>query len=136
MAPVTARWLGSFLLRYGMAVLSVAAALFLLLLANKVPDPSLAASALVVPVLLTSLYGGLGAGLFAAVLATLALNYLFSPLVIRLGPEDLIRAGVFGLVALVVSWLYVRLEQEARERERLAAQLEDAIGRLERTSVE
>jgi K+-sensing histidine kinase KdpD len=128
---VTARRLGSFLLRYGMAALSVAAALLLLLLADKVPDPSLAASALVVPILLTSLYGGLGAGLLAAVLATLAVSYLFSPLVMRLGPEDLIRAGVFSLVALVVSWLYVRLEEEARERERLVAQLEDTIGHLE-----
>ena len=58
-------------------------------------------------VLLSSWYGGLLPGLFAAALSCLALDYYFIPPIHSLAvePEDLAEMVVFGAATFFISWL-------------------------------
>jgi len=69
-------------------------------------------------VFLTALYGGLGPGLVASVLSILALDYFFiKPLYsLSCGVTDVLRLGIFGLVAALTSSLSARLRKMEAER--------------------
>ncbi|WP_375500352.1 PAS domain S-box protein [uncultured Nostoc sp.] len=95
------------LLHYGIALLSVALALGVTLLLNPYLTPTPAAL-FYVAVMLSAWYGGLGPGLLATVLSTLAINYFFFKL---FDPHNitnlnrLIPLVVFILAAVLISWL-------------------------------
>ena len=90
--------------RYGLAVVSVAAALLITLSLEQYTDITpLFYAAIVV----TAWYGGRGPGLVAVLLATVALDYFFIAPLYTLTPT-LKQASfllVFGMLALVTSWL-------------------------------
>src|SRR5215472_2283520 len=106
------------LLRYGIAVASVALALSLASLLSPRADPS-HFSLFFIAVMLTSWYGGLGAGLLATVLSALSLEYFFiSKYYITLDWHSLLRLAVFTSIAALTSYLTnarKRAEQALRE---------------------
>ncbi|HEU5104162.1 MAG TPA: PAS domain S-box protein [Roseiflexaceae bacterium] len=70
-------------------------------------------------IVIGSWYGGLGPGLLVTVIATVGIGFFFlAPVAMfQIGGEDLLRLGVFALVALLISSL-----TEARRRSALSAQ--------------
>ena len=110
----------SVFLRYGLAVLSVVAALFVkeLLRAYFDPTPN---SLFFCAVVLSSWVGGLGPGLLASSLSVVLIDYHFkSPYyTLELGAEDLPRMAVFFLSAASISWLSAS-QKRARESLRQA----------------
>ena len=95
------------LLHYGIALLSVALALGATLLLNPYLTPTPAAL-FYVAVMVSAWYGGLGPGLVATVLSTLAINYFFFK---PFEPHNitnlsrLVPLVVFILAAGLISWL-------------------------------
>jgi PAS domain S-box-containing protein len=115
------------LLRYGFALLAVAGAFALTrwLPPLREQTPSLALFAAVVA---SAWYGGLRPGLFAAVLAALALDailYSSNSSVVPLFPgfADLLRVSVFTVGVLLVLSLKLRSKRAEEERQRLLGQL-------------
>jgi C4-dicarboxylate-specific signal transduction histidine kinase len=118
--------------RYGLAVVSVAAALLVTRSLEQYTDITpLFYAAIVV----TAWFGGMGPGLVAVVLAELSIDYYFvEPLyTLRLGPKHMSFLVVFGFLAMLTSWMsskrrlaeeglrQVRDELEMRVQERTAA---------------
>jgi signal transduction histidine kinase len=118
--------------RYGLAVVSVAAALLVTRSLEQYTDITpLFYAAIVV----TAWFGGMGPGLVAVVLAELSIDYYFvAPLyTLRLGPKHMSFLVVFGFLAMLTSWMsskrrlaeeglrQVRDELEMRVQERTAA---------------
>jgi K+-sensing histidine kinase KdpD len=73
---IVAQRASSAVLRYGLAVASVAAALIVALLLR--PD-ALITPVFFLAIILTAWFGGIGPGLVAAALATMAVAYFFVP---------------------------------------------------------
>jgi signal transduction histidine kinase len=96
------------LLRYGTAVLTDALALLLTLLLWPLIEPTIT-PLFFVAVMVSAWYGGLGPGLLATILAAFASAYFFIPPLysLNMGWDDLLRLGVFLLVALAVNSLTV-----------------------------
>ena len=92
--------------RYGVAVSVVALALLMTLAIPPVRNESPTAL-FFAAVMVSSWYGGLGAGLLATALATGAINSFTIPPVyaVVLGLGEIVRIGVFVLVALLISAL-------------------------------
>ena len=125
------RYITSAVLRYGLAVSSVAVALILTLL--FAPD-GLITPVFFLAIILTAWVGGIGPGMLAALLATLALDYFFLDPVNSLyfEPSHIPQLVVFFVsAALVSSWSAARKraetllrqardEQEAKVQERTA----------------
>jgi signal transduction histidine kinase len=116
---------------YCIAVLSFAASLLLTDLLWPLVDPS-ATPVFFAAVMISAFYGGLGPGLLATALSTWALDYFFSPPyhATELTTGSLVRATVFALVAILISWLNDTrkkltddLSQRNRERELLLAHI-------------
>jgi PAS domain S-box-containing protein len=103
--------------RYSFAVLTAALACAFTLAApplHKLPTALFFAA-----VTLTSFFGGLGPGLVATVLSTLAIDYFFIPPVTNLaqGLEETVRVASFALSAALINSLHERRRRaEARER--------------------
>jgi PAS domain S-box-containing protein len=110
----------SVVLRYGLAVLSVAAALFIKELLRTYFDPT-PNSLFFCAVVLSSWVGGLGPGLLASSLSVGLIDYHFtSPYyTLELSAEDLPRMAVFFLSAVSISWLSAS-QKRARESLRQA----------------
>ncbi len=110
----------SVVLRYGLAVLSVAAALFIKELLRTYFDPT-PNSLFFCAVVLSSWLGGLGPGLLASSLSVGLIDYHFtSPYyTTALSAEDLPRMIVFFLSAASISWLSAS-QKRARESLRQA----------------
>ena len=92
------------ILKYGVAVLSVAVAAMLTPLLSGFLDPiPLFYSA----VIITSWYGGRGPGLLSVLLATLAINYfIVQPIyAFNFAVTDLVQMGAFAVLALIISLL-------------------------------
>jgi C4-dicarboxylate-specific signal transduction histidine kinase len=90
--------------RYGLAVINVAAALLLTRSLQQYTDITpLFYAAIVV----SAWFGGMGPGLLAVVLAELSIDYYFvEPLyTFRLGPKPITFLIVFGVLAVLTSWM-------------------------------
>lgn len=96
--------------RYGLAVVSVAAALFITRALEYYTDitPLFYAA-----IIVTAWYGGRGPGLVAVVLATVALDYYFIPPLYTLSPnlKQVSFLLVFGLLAILTSWTSSKRKQ-------------------------
>jgi C4-dicarboxylate-specific signal transduction histidine kinase len=140
-------------LRYMIAIAAVAVALGLAALIPTRADPS-HFSLFFIAVMLSSWYGGLGAGMMATLLSALSLDYFFlSDLYsIDLDWRALLRLGVFTSVAVTTNYLttarkraelalrqaHDELDQRVRERTAELAQTNDSLRAqiLERTKAE
>src|SRR5689334_98515 len=97
------RRVASAVLQYGLSVLLVLCALLVTLLLN--PD-TLSTPLFFLAIMLSAWVGGIGPGLAAAALATLAVVYFFLPpkYSLRFNPAELPPLLVFFVSAVVVSW--------------------------------
>jgi C4-dicarboxylate-specific signal transduction histidine kinase len=90
--------------RYGLAVIIVAAALVLTRWLQQYTDitPLFYAA-----IIVSAWFGGMGPGLLAVVLAELSIDYYFvEPLyTFRLGPKPITFLVVFGVLAVLTSWM-------------------------------
>jgi len=104
-------------LRYGFATLIVAGATVLRsALVIFVPNPTstpLYLSAIIV----TTWIGGLRLGIYASILATLAVDYFFVQpyFVVKLSQLEITRTVLYGMGAIMVSWLVDRLRLATEE---------------------
>lgn len=96
--------------RYGLAVVSVAAALLITRSLEQYTDITPLFYAAVV---VSAWYGGRGPGLVAVVLATVALDYYFIPPLYTLSPnlKQVSFLLVFGLLAILTSWMSSKRKQ-------------------------
>lgn len=90
---------------YAVAILSVATAVVVTLFIGPVMKHS--ATFFFCSVMVTSWYGGLWPGVFAAIVSVLALDYFFIPplYALGIGPEDVVDLIAFVATALFISWL-------------------------------
>ena len=116
------------LLRYAIAVASVALALLVASLLSARADPS-HFTLFFAAVMLSSWYGGLGTGLLATVLSALSLDYFFisSTHSLVFNWSALVRLGVFLLVASVTSSLTAARKRAEEELRRAHAELEKRV---------
>ncbi len=115
--------------RYGLAVLLVGLALPAVVYLTPILADA-PAEVLVVAVLLSALYGGLGPGLVATVLASLGLTYYVFPPVHSLHIQlarDVLKLGVFVLVALVTGSLTVAIRRGRENLQALNTDLENRV---------
>ncbi len=96
--------------RYGLAVINVAVALVLTIWLEKYTDITpLFYAAIVV----SAWFGGMGPGLLAVVLSEFAIDYYFvAPFYsLRLGPKPISFMVVFGVLAMLTSWMSSKRRQ-------------------------
>ncbi|MBD1808744.1 PAS domain-containing protein [Microcoleus sp. FACHB-SPT15] len=114
-----------------LAMLAVGTALLLTLwsgsLLKPTPTPLFFAA-----VMISASWGGLGSGLFATALSTLAINYFALPPynALNVHVDDLLRLSVFGLVAHLSNWLVEaqrRREEMLRESQAQLRLITDAL---------
>jgi K+-sensing histidine kinase KdpD len=97
------------LFRYSLAGASVALAVLLTVL--LFPEERNTLAIFLVAVVVSALYGGLGPGLFAALLSALGSAYFLLPPVFSLRvllAEDILRLVLFCVLALLISYLVTR----------------------------
>ncbi|HZE71546.1 MAG TPA: PAS domain S-box protein [Pyrinomonadaceae bacterium] len=129
----------SVVLRYGLAVSSVAVALIFTLLLR--PDV-LVSTVFFLAIMLSAWFGGIGPGLVAALLATMAITYFFLvPLYsFRFDPSHAPHLLVFFLSALLVSsWGAVRRRAETllrRARDEMEAKVQERTADLRQSNEE
>src|SRR6266511_24740 len=110
----------SVVLRYGLAVVSVAVALGLALLAQLQTVPNLEFPLFLTAIAVTVWYAGAGPGVLAVVFSGLGFDYFFTqPLyTLYIEPPNRPYFIVFTLFALMIAWFSSRrrrIEQELRE---------------------
>ena len=105
------------MLRYGLAVTLVALTVFIKLLLDPLIGIDTPFLLLLLPVIVSAWYGGLGAGLLATVLAAVASAYFFLPplYTMRVGVDGELRVGAFAFEGAFISIL-----SAARDRAKLA----------------
>lgn len=117
--------------QYGVSVLVFVLALWLTNLLWPLIEPS-ASTLFFAAIMIAAFYGGLGPGLLVSVLSALAIDYYFvAPFRgFEISVANIVRAGVFMLVATMTSWLNAsrkRLMEDIRkrdsEREKLLTQI-------------
>ncbi|MBI3940236.1 MAG: DUF4118 domain-containing protein [Acidobacteria bacterium] len=113
--------------RYAAAVLSVAVTLLLVFLFWPVPELASTALLFVLPVAASSLSGGPGPGVLAAILAGLSIDYfLLKPnAYVDVEFGDAVRFAVFILTALMVGGLQRAAQEEACRRRQFVHRLEE-----------
>jgi len=96
--------------RYCLAVITVAAALVLTIWLEKYTDITPLFYAAIV---ISAWFGGMGPGLLAVVLSELAIDYYFVPpfYSLRLGPKPISFMVVFGVLAMLTSWMSSKRRQ-------------------------
>jgi K+-sensing histidine kinase KdpD len=116
------------ILPYGIALLADAIAL----LATGLLQPVLAPTffALFYPaIMISSLYGGLGPGIFASILAGFAATYFFVPPYLTLAlstPSSLVRLIVLVSVGIMICGLSSRYRRAKQRVEKTAHQLQES----------
>jgi PAS domain S-box-containing protein len=121
--------------RYGIAVLSVTVVLVI----SRFPSFHLqtaSVSLFLCAVMLSAWVGGFGPGLLATALAILAFNYYFlEPLYsLRVKPEEMPRALVFVLAALLVGALSATQRSATESLRRARDDLKETVQELEKTN--
>ncbi|MDZ8263843.1 PAS domain S-box protein [Nostoc sp. ChiQUE01b] len=122
------------LLHYGVAFLSVVLALWATLLLNPYLTPTPAAL-FFAAVMVSAWYGGLGPGLLATLLSTLAVNYFFFKLLHPLNITNLnivVPLVVFMLTAGLISWLNESRRTAQRQAEANLNSLRESEARFGR----
>src|SRR5215510_7378511 len=120
----------SVVLRYGLAVVSVAIALGLALLAQHQAVHNLEFPLFLMAIAITVWYAGAGPGVLAVVLSALSFNYFFTqPLyTLYIEPSDRPYFVVFTLFACIIGWFSSRrrrIERDLRQaRDELQAEVE------------
>jgi PAS domain S-box-containing protein len=123
------------LLGYGIAIVSVAAALAI----SKLPAIHLQdapVSLLLCAVILSAWFGGVGPGLLATVLSALAFNYYFLPPVHSLGPktDEIPRLVIFAISALFVGSLSAAQRSATESLRRARDDLRVRIQEIQQTN--
>jgi signal transduction histidine kinase len=131
------------LTQYGASVLAFGAALLLTHLLWPLIEPA-STPFFFAAVMLAAFYGGLGPAILVTALSTWAIDYFFivPPHTLEFTVSNLVRAGVFMLVAIIISWLNATrkklmddLSERNREREALMTQIsgfnEELRGKVE-----
>jgi signal transduction histidine kinase len=141
-----------YIIRYGLAVVSVAIAAGLGLLAESSGIPRGQLSLFLLAFTITVWYAGVGPGILNFILGSTAFNFFFTPPLWALGftHQDLANYTVFLVFALVIGWFTSirkgmevdlrrsrdKLEAEAKQREILNAELERGSRQLEASNKE
>src|SRR6266478_313146 len=120
---------------YGIAVLSVAAALII----SRVPAVHLQdapVSLFLCAVILTAWFGGVGPGLLATALSALAFNYYFLPPIYSLGPkpEEIPRLVIFTVSALFVGLLSAAQRNATESLRRARDDLRGTVQELQKSN--
>ena len=125
--------------RYGLAVVTVAVALFITKSLQKYTDITPLFYAAVV---VSAWFGGMGPGLLAVVLASVALDYYFVPPLYTLRPDlkQISFLLVFTLLAILISWMSAKrkhAEQALREaRDDLEVRVQERTEALQKVQTE
>src|SRR6266496_9153 len=135
------RRITSFVLRNGLAVLSVAAALAIteLLRTYFEPTPN---SLFFCAIVVSSWFGGLGPGLLSGILSVGVIDYyfIFPRYILAVNPEDVPRLAVFLISATAISWLsgeQKRAKESLRQaRDELDAKVQERTAELRRANEE
>src|SRR5437867_9207548 len=131
----------SFVLRYGLAVLSVAAALAITQLLRTYFEPT-PNSLFFCAIVVSSWFGGLGPGLLSGLLSVGVIDYYFISPRYTLGvtPEDVPRLAVFLISAATISWLsggQKRAKESLRQaRDELDTKVQERTAELRRINDE
>lgn len=96
--------------RYGLAVVTVATALLITKWLQEYTDITLLFYA---AIFVSAWFGGRGSGLLAVVLSELAIDYFLVPplYTFGLGPKPISFLVVFGILALLISWMSTKRQQ-------------------------
>jgi PAS domain S-box-containing protein len=114
----------SVIFRYGLAVLSVAAALFIRELVRTYFEPT-PNSFFFCAIALSSWLGGFGPGLVASLLSVALIDYHFAaPYTVKMSAEDLPRVIVFFVTAASISWLSASQERARKSLQQAHDELE------------
>jgi len=121
--------------RYGVAIVASALAVLLWLLLDSVARVS-PFPLLITAVAFSAWYGGLGPGLLATVLGTLAIDYFYEEPLYSLAitaPDTIVKLAIFVVAAFVVSHLTDRLRATTLEAEKARAESQAAHAQLLQT---
>jgi two-component system, LuxR family, sensor kinase FixL len=133
------RWLPSAVLRYGLAVFCVVGALLVSQLVQHLVDAP-AWYEFLAAVLISTWIGGLGPGVLAVLLSTLAIDYFFVPPLHTFSRDRAYLPGLigFGLSALLLSWLTTKRKHAEvllrQARDELEARVQERTAELRRTN--
>ena len=123
-------------IKYGVAVLAVAASVIGSLLLQASLDITPVVSLMLCGVMFAAWFGGLGPGLLAVALSLLAFDYFFVPPLYSFGLRynDALRVGLFALAALFIVALSTKQRSAAQSLRRMHDDLQTALSELERVN--
>jgi signal transduction histidine kinase len=124
--------------RYGLAIVSVASALGTALLLERYNIPGLADPPFLFAIAIAVWYAGLGPGILAFVLSSLALDYFFIQPIYSLGMtrEDIPHVAIFILFASLITWFAAIRRRAERELLQSRDELQNLNQELAKRSTE
>ncbi|MFM7426877.1 MAG: PAS domain S-box protein [Elainella sp.] len=115
------------LLSYGIAIAAPAVALLLTLWLEPLLNRTVGAF-FYIAIILTTWYGGIRPGVTSIILSLLALNHYFiapDKQLWETAPDDLLRLGIFAIVAILINLLSKNLRDSRRKVEQLSRRLQE-----------